>query len=154
MHENYKASKTGKEEETKDASSIVNVKWYQLSKIDLGSISFSLTTFFTGIGSRPFMSIYIDPASYSSLKHVTSDSSYSKLTREYKGCFYIQTSLSSWRWCNLDVPGSCNLYLYILHFFFVCVDVYVVQLMQVTMKFLTLCELICESSNTTRRTLV
>lgn len=30
MHENYKASKTGKEKETKDASSIVNVKWYQV----------------------------------------------------------------------------------------------------------------------------
>jgi len=82
MHENYKASKTGKEEETKDASSIVNVKWYQLSKIDLESISFSLTAFFfTGIGSWPFMSIYIDPAS-SSLNHVTSDSAYRKLTKE------------------------------------------------------------------------
>lgn len=91
------------------------------------------------------MSIYIDPAS-SSLNHVTSDSAYRKLTKEQKGCFYIQTSLSSWRWCNLDVPGSCHVYLYILHFFFVCVDVYVVQLMQVTTRFLTLYELICESS--------
>ncbi|RDX69283.1 hypothetical protein CR513_51623, partial [Mucuna pruriens] len=30
VHENYKASKTRKEKETKDASSIVNVKWHQV----------------------------------------------------------------------------------------------------------------------------
>jgi hypothetical protein len=29
MHENYKASKIGEEKETKDASSVVNVKWYE-----------------------------------------------------------------------------------------------------------------------------
>jgi len=42
MHENYKASKTRKEKETKDASSIVNVKRHQV--LTFGIFPFSYIT--------------------------------------------------------------------------------------------------------------
>lgn len=43
MHENYKASKTRKEKETKDASSIVNVKRHQVLTFGILLFSYSLT---------------------------------------------------------------------------------------------------------------
>ncbi|KAG2400750.1 uncharacterized protein HKW66_Vig0093960 [Vigna angularis] len=43
MHENYKASKTRKEKETKDASSIVNVKRHQVLTFGIFLFSYSLT---------------------------------------------------------------------------------------------------------------
>jgi len=43
MHENYKASKTRKEKETKDASSIVNVKRHQVLTFVIFLFSYILT---------------------------------------------------------------------------------------------------------------
>nr|KYP64804.1 hypothetical protein KK1_019412 [Cajanus cajan] len=44
MHENYKASKTRKEKETKNASSVVNVKWHQVFTFGIFPILLPVTT--------------------------------------------------------------------------------------------------------------
>jgi len=80
MHENYKASKACKEKETKDASSIVNVKWYQV--LTFGIFPILLPPIYW-LGSGPFVIISIGPASHSSLDCVSSDSTYSKSTELY-----------------------------------------------------------------------
>ncbi|KAH1244196.1 hypothetical protein GmHk_06G014880 [Glycine max] len=80
MHENYKASKACKEKETKDASSIVNVKWHQVLTFGIFPI---LLPFIYWLGSWPFVTISTGLAYHSSLDCVSSDSTHSKSTEVY-----------------------------------------------------------------------
>ena len=56
MHENYKASKTGQEKETKDASSIVNVNWYQVLVFGLFQLCINTTLYSIIFESSSIMS--------------------------------------------------------------------------------------------------
>lgn len=80
MHENYKASKTCKEKETKDASSVVNVKWNQVMTFGIFPILLPLSYWHRVLASLDY---FIGPASHSSLDCVSSDSTYSKSTKVY-----------------------------------------------------------------------
>ena len=112
MHENYKASKACKEKETKDASSIVNVKWYQV--LTFGIFPILLPPIYW-LGSWPFVTISTGLAYHSSLDCVSSDSTHSKSTEVYNWWFLHQDKLIQlvdldhcWRQCGLVMLGSCH----------------------------------------------